>query len=63
MFVKGGTAGVRARAISPKDELIMDFNIEKENNQIHVSNVPSSSATTSLSMIKHIFQIIFNFYQ
>ena len=35
MLVKGGTAGVRAQAISPKGDLIMDFNIIKENNQIH----------------------------
>ena len=31
MFVKGGTAGVRAQAISPQGDLIMDFNIIKEN--------------------------------
>src|SRR5690606_31509788 len=32
MFKKGGTAGVRAQALSPKGELIMDFNIIKEGN-------------------------------
>ena len=31
MFVKGGTAGVRPKAISPQGDLIMDFNIVKEN--------------------------------
>jgi L-2-hydroxyglutarate oxidase len=56
MFVKGGTAGVRAQAISPKGELIMDFNIIKENNQIHVLNAPSPGATASLSIAKYIIQ-------
>lgn len=54
MFVKGGTAGVRAQAISPQGELIMDFNIVKENNQIHVLNAPSPGATASLSIAKYI---------
>ena len=56
MFVKGGTAGVRAQAISPKGDLIMDFNIIKENNQIHVLNAPSPGATASLSIAKYIIQ-------
>jgi L-2-hydroxyglutarate oxidase len=56
MFVKGGTAGVRAQAISPKGELIMDFNIIKENDQIHVLNAPSPGATASLSIAKYIIQ-------
>jgi L-2-hydroxyglutarate oxidase len=56
MFVKGGTAGVRAQAVSPKGELIMDFNIIKENDQIHVLNAPSPGATASLSIAKYIIQ-------
>jgi L-2-hydroxyglutarate oxidase len=56
MFVKGGIAGVRAQAISPKGELIMDFNIVKENNQIHVLNAPSPGATASLTIAKYIIQ-------
>jgi L-2-hydroxyglutarate oxidase len=56
MFVKGGTAGVRAQAISPQGNLIMDFNIIKENNQIHVLNAPSPGATASLSIARHIIQ-------
>jgi L-2-hydroxyglutarate oxidase len=56
MFVKGGTAGVRAQAISPQGELIMDFNIIKENNQIHILNAPSPGATASLSIAKYIIQ-------
>ncbi len=56
MFVKGGTAGVRAQAISPQGELIMDFNIVKENNQIHILNAPSPGATASLSIAKYIIE-------
>lgn len=56
MFTKGGTAGVRAQAISPQGELLMDFNIIKENNQIHVLNAPSPGATASLSIAKYIIQ-------
>ncbi len=56
MFVKGGTAGVRAQSISPTGELIMDFNIIKENNQIHILNAPSPGATASLSIAKYIIQ-------
>lgn len=56
MFVKAGTAGVRAQAISPQGDLIMDFNIIKENNQIHVLNAPSPGATASLSIAKYIIQ-------
>lgn len=56
MFTKGGTAGVRAQAISPHGELLMDFNIIKENNQIHVLNAPSPGATASLSIAKYIIQ-------
>lgn len=54
MFEKGGTAGVRAQAVSPGGELLMDFNIVKENNQIHVLNAPSPGATASLSIAKYI---------
>lgn len=54
MFTKGGTAGVRAQAISPRGELLMDFNIIKEKNQIHVLNAPSPGATASLSIAKYI---------
>ena len=56
MFVKKGTAGVRAQAISPEGKLIMDFNIFKEKNQIHVLNAPSPGATASLSIAKYIIK-------
>ena len=54
MFEKGGTAGVRAQAMSPAGDLIMDFNIVKEKNQIHVLNAPSPGATASLSIAQYI---------
>ena len=54
MFIKGGTAGVRAQAISSSGELIMDFNIIREKNQVHILNAPSPGATASLSIAKHI---------
>ena len=59
MLIKGGTAGVRAQAISPQGELIMDFSIVKENNQIHILNAPSPGATASLSIAKYIIQNYF----
>jgi L-2-hydroxyglutarate oxidase len=60
MFEKGGTAGVRAQAMSPEGELIMDFNIIKENNQIHVLNAPSPGATASLSIAQYIINQYIN---
>jgi L-2-hydroxyglutarate oxidase len=60
MFEKGGTAGVRAQAMSPEGELIMDFNIIKENNQIHVLNAPSPGATASLSIARYIINQYIN---
>lgn len=52
LFAKGETAGVRGQAISPQGDLIIDFNITKENNQIHVLNAPTPGATASLSIAK-----------
>jgi L-2-hydroxyglutarate oxidase len=49
MFVRG-TAGVRAQAMSPQGKLLMDFNIQREINQIHVLNAPSPGATASLAI-------------
>jgi L-2-hydroxyglutarate oxidase len=56
MFTRGGTAGVRALGVSPQGELIMDFNIVKENSLIHVLNAPSPGATASLSIAKYILE-------
>lgn len=53
MFVKG-TAGVRAQAMNEKGKLLMDFNILRDGNQIHVLNAPSPGATASLAIADHI---------
>ena len=53
MFEKG-TAGVRAQAMNNDGDLLMDFNIIKENNQIHILNAPSPGATASLSIADYI---------
>ena len=59
MFVKGGTAGIRAQAINPQGELIMVFNIIDENNEIHVLNAPLPGTTASMSIAQSIFKTIF----
>lgn len=56
MFKKGGTAGVRAQAMSPDGQLIMDFNIVREDNQVHILNAPSPGATASLSIARYIIE-------
>ncbi len=53
MLVKG-TAGVRAQAMDAKGNLLMDFNIERVGNQIHVLNAPSPGATSSLAIASYI---------
>jgi L-2-hydroxyglutarate oxidase len=53
MLVKG-TAGVRAQAMDPSGKLLMDFNIERDGNQVHVLNAPSPGATSSLAIASYI---------
>lgn len=53
MFVKG-TAGVRAQAMDGTGKLLMDFNIIRDGNQIHVLNAPSPGATASLAIADYI---------
>lgn len=53
MLVKG-SAGVRAQAMDPEGKLLMDFNIEREGNQVHVLNAPSPGATSSLAIASYI---------
>ncbi len=55
MFVKG-TAGVRAQAMDENGKLLMDFNIIREKNQIHVLNAPSPGATASLAIADYIIE-------
>ena len=59
MFVKG-TAGVRAQAMNESGKLLMDFNILREGNQIHVLNAPSPGATASLAIADHILDQYLN---
>ena len=49
-MLEKGTSGVRAQAISAEGTLLMDFNIERKGNQIHVLNAPSPGATSSLAI-------------
>ena len=55
MLVKG-SAGVRAQALSESGQLLMDFNIQREGNQIHVLNAPSPGATSSLAIASYILE-------
>jgi L-2-hydroxyglutarate oxidase len=55
MFIKG-TAGVRAQAMDADGKLLMDFNIIREKNQIHVLNAPSPGATASLAIADYIIE-------
>jgi len=58
MLVKG-TAGVRAQAMDPGGKLLMDFNIERDGNQVHVLNAPSPGATASLAIASHVIDQYF----
>lgn len=49
-----GTAGVRAQAMDDSGKLLMDFNVLKDGNQIHVLNAPSPGATASLAIADYI---------
>ena len=55
-MIENGSAGVRAQAMSVKGELIMDFKIIKDNNQIHVINAPSPGATASLAIADYVIE-------
>ena len=57
MFEKGNS-GVRAQAIERNGNLLMDFEIVKHKNQIHVLNAPSPGATASLSIADHVLTYI-----
>lgn len=59
MLKKGG-AGVRAQALEPKGTLLMDFKVEKFENQVHVLNAPSPAATAALSIANYIIKNYIN---
>lgn len=56
MFNENGTSGVRAQALDKKGNLIMDFKVERFNNQIHILNAPSPGATASLAIASYIIE-------
>jgi (S)-2-hydroxyglutarate dehydrogenase len=58
-FLEKGTAGVRAQAMNDTGKLVMDFNVIRDGNQIHVLNAPSPGATASLSIADHIINNYF----
>lgn len=55
MLVKG-VSGVRAQSVSKSGELLMDFYIKKDKNQLHVLNAPSPGATASLAIADYIIK-------
>ncbi len=52
--IKPGTAGIRAQAVDVHGNLVDDFAIEIEKNQIHVLNAPSPAATACFSIGRYI---------
>jgi L-2-hydroxyglutarate oxidase len=40
--------------MDPSGKLLMDFNVEREGNQVHVLNAPSPGATSSLAIASYI---------
>ncbi len=53
-MLENGNSGVRAQAIEPSGQLIMDFRIINHNNQIHILNAPSPGATACFSIANYI---------
>lgn len=53
MFKKG-ISGVRAQAVEPNGNLLMDFKILNYQKQVHVLNAPSPGATASLAIADYI---------
>ncbi len=53
-MLQKGTDGVRAQDLDPQGNLLMDFNVERVSNQIHLLNAPSPGATAALSIAKYI---------
>lgn len=55
-MIEKGVAGVRAQAMDNEGNLIMDFRIRREGNQVHVLNAPSPGATSSLAIADYIIE-------
>lgn len=53
-----GGSGVRAQAVSPDGKLIDDFRFTRTGRMVHVLNVPSPAATTSLLIGREIVNLL-----
>jgi L-2-hydroxyglutarate oxidase len=56
--IEPGGAGVRAQALAPDGKLIDDFRIVETDKMVHVLNAPSPAATASISIGKHIADMV-----
>ena len=54
--IKSGPAGVRAMALRNDGEVIDDFRIVKNDNNIHVLNAPSPAATACFAIGDEILE-------
>ena len=55
--IEVGRSGVRAMALDKNGEIIDDFRIVSNNNNIHVLNAPSPAATACLAIADEILKI------
>ena len=58
--VQAARAGVRAQAIDFHGNMVDDFKIIKQNNNIHVLNAPSPAATSCMAIADEIVAIVLN---
>ena len=58
--ISKGPSGVRAQAIERNGELVMDFRIQRNNNQIHILNAQSPAATSSLAFADYVIENYIN---
>ena len=58
--IEKGPAGVRAQPIENNGELVMDFKIQRNNNQIHILNSQSPAATSSLAFADYVIENYIN---
>jgi L-2-hydroxyglutarate oxidase LhgO len=52
--IEPGGSGVRAQSLSPRGELIQDFQFVRQEGALHVLNAPSPAATASLAIADEI---------
>ena len=58
--IRPSDSGVRAQALDRHGKLLDDFQIVETGNVIHVCNVPSPAATSSIVIGKHIQEMMTN---